>query len=289
MSLQELWLFKLIYCPSHHRVAQACHVLPIGESAICFRYTLIFISVYAGMISRPCNQPQPYADMHTSDRTRVRIWDLPTRIFHWLLVLVIAGAVITAKIGGDAMGWHFLFGYSIFALLVFRLLWGVLGGHWSRFGRFIYGPGTMLRYVRGKSHESGYLDVGHNPLGSLSVFALLGFLGVQVASGLVADDEIVNVGPLNKFVSADLAGQATSWHTTVGQYALYGLIALHIAAVIYYVVRKRNNVLGPMFTGDKILPSTTPPSSDGPAQRALAALLLGVCVGIVAWVVKLGA
>jgi cytochrome b len=221
-------------------------------------------------------------------RTPVRIWDLPTRLFHWFLVLAIAGAVISAKVGGNAMEWHFRFGYCIFALLAFRLVWGVIGGHWSRFVRFTYGPGAMLRYVRGQQRDGEHLDVGHNPLGSLSVFALLGIVILQVASGLVADDEIANVGPLNRFVSSDLAGQATSWHADVGQYALFGLIGLHIAAVLYYVLRKRNNVLRPMLSGDKVLPPTTPSSRDGLPQRVLAALLLCVCAGVVSWVVKLG-
>jgi cytochrome b len=218
----------------------------------------------------------------------VRVWDLPTRLFHWLLALAVVAAVVTANIGGNAMAWHFRLGYCIFALLAFRLFWGVVGGRWSRFASFVYGPGAVLRYLRGERRPGEHVDVGHTPTGSLSVFALLAVLAVQVATGLVADDEIDNVGPLNKFASSDLAGQATSWHADVGQWLIIALGALHVAAIVYYVARKGINLVGPMLGGDKRLPAGTPASKDGFAQRLLAAALLGGCAFVVAWVVKLG-
>jgi cytochrome b len=119
---------------------------------------------------------------------KVRVWDLPIRLFHWTLALSVVGSIVTAKIGGNAMIWHFRFGYLVFALLAFRILWGLVGGRWSRFSSFVYAPGTVLRYLRGQSRADEHHDVGHNPLGSFSVFALLGVLALQVASGLVADD-----------------------------------------------------------------------------------------------------
>jgi cytochrome b len=158
----------------------------------------------------------------------VRVWDLPTRLFHWLLALAVIGAVVTARMGGDAMAWHFRIGYCIFALLAFRLLWGVVGGRWSRFASFIHSPGAILRHLRGRRRDGEDLDVGHTPSGSLSVFALLAVLMLQVASGLVADDEIDNVGPLNKFVSSGLAGKASSWHVELGQWLIIALVALHV-------------------------------------------------------------
>ena len=150
--------------------------------------------------------------MSTTHTPRLRIWDLPTRLFHWLLAVSIIALVVTAKVGGNAMEWHFRLGYAVLALLVFRILWGLVGGRWSRFASFAYGPGTVLRYLRGRSRADEHHEVGHSPLGSLSVFALLGFLALQVATGLVADDEIATVGPLNRFVSGSLASQATGWH-----------------------------------------------------------------------------
>ena len=135
----------------------------------------------------------------------------------------------------------------------------------------------MLRYLRGRSRADEHHEVGHSPLGSLSVFALLGFLAFQVATGLVADDEIANVGPLNRFVSGSLAGQATHWHKDYGQWILLALVALHVAAIVYYLVRKKHNLVRPMIVGDKTLPSGTPASADSPGTRALALLLAVLC------------
>jgi cytochrome b len=223
-----------------------------------------------------------------SSLTPVRVWDLPTRVFHWVLALTIVGSVVSAKIGGNAMIWHFRFGYLVFTLIAFRVLWGLVGGRWSRFSSFIYAPGTVLRYLRGRSRGDEHHDVGHNPLGSFSVFALLGFLALQVASGLVADDEIANIGPLNRFVSGALAGQATHWHKDYGQWILLALVALHIAAILYYLLGRKNNLVRPMIVGDKALPTGTPAAMDSGATRLLALVLAALCAGGVGWVVSLG-
>ena len=218
----------------------------------------------------------------------VRVWDLPTRLFHWALALTIVGSVVSAKIGGNAMVWHFRFGYVVFGLVAFRVLWGLVGGRWSRFSSFIYAPGTVLRYLRGQSRAGEHHDVGHNPLGSFSVFALLTFLALQVATGLVADDEIANVGPLNRFVSGALAGQATHWHKDYGQWILLALVALHITAILYYLLGKKQNLVRPMIVGDKTLPAGTPAASDNAMTRLLALVLAALCAGGVAWVASLG-
>ncbi len=218
----------------------------------------------------------------------VRVWDLPTRLFHWVLALTIAGSVLSAKIGGNAMVWHFRFGYVVFALLAFRLLWGLVGGRWSRFGSFIYAPGTEWRYLRGEKPPGEHLDVGHNPLGSLSVFSLLAVLAVQVGTGLVSDDEIANLGPLNRFVSSDTGLAATGWHKQWGEWLILGLVALHVAAIAFYLLRRKTNLVRPMVLGDKSLPAGTPASADGWPQRLLALVLLALCSGLVTWVVRLG-
>jgi cytochrome b len=220
--------------------------------------------------------------------TAVRVWDLPTRTFHWLLALTIVASVASAKIGGNAMPWHFRFGYVVLALIAFRVLWGLVGGRWSRFSSFIYAPGTVLRYLRGQSRADEHHDVGHNPLGSFSVFALLGFLALQVASGLVADDEIANVGPLNRFVSGSLASQATHWHKDFGQWIVLALVALHVAAVLYYLLVRKKNLMRPMVVGDKTLPAGTPAAADGGATRLLALLVAALCAGAAGWVASLG-
>jgi cytochrome b len=220
--------------------------------------------------------------------TSVRVWDLPTRVFHWVLALTIVASVVSAKIGGNAMTWHFRFGYVVFALVAFRVLWGLVGGRWSRFSSFIYAPGTVLRYLRGESRSDEHHDVGHNPLGSFSVFALLAFLALQVASGLVADDEIANVGPLNRFVGSALASQATHWHKDYGQWILLALVALHILAILYYLLGKKKNLVRPMILGDKALPTGTPSATDTGATRLLALLVAALCAGGVGWVASLG-
>ena len=226
--------------------------------------------------------------MPDSTARPVRVWDLPTRLFHWLLALTIVGSVTSAQIGGNAMVWHFRFGFVVYTLLAFRLLWGLVGGRWSRFASFVYAPSTLLRYLRGQVRPGEHLDVGHNPLGSLSVFALLAILAVQVGTGLVADDEIANVGPLNRFVSSAVALAATSWHKDFGSSLIYVLVAMHIGAIVYYLRRRKTNLVRPMVDGDKLLAAGTPASADGLAQRLLAAVLLALCAGLVTWVVRLG-
>lgn len=217
----------------------------------------------------------------------VRVWDLPTRLFHWVLAAAVVGSVVSAKIGGAAMLWHFRFGYLVFALLVFRLLWGLLGGRWSRFASFLYSPAVTLRYLRGRAAPHERLDVGHSPLAALAVLAVLSVLAVQVATGLVGDDEIASVGPLNRYVSSATGLAATAWHKTWGQWTILGLVALHIAAVALYAWRGRN-LVAPMLHGDKSLPAGTPASDDALAMR-LRALVLALASALAVWaVVRLG-
>jgi len=216
----------------------------------------------------------------------VRVWDLPTRLFHWLLALTLIGSVVSAKIGGNAMVWHFRFGYLVLGLLAFRVLWGLVGGRWSRFSSFIFAPAALLRYLRGKPRPGERFDIGHSPLGALSVFALLALLAVQVGTGLIGDDEIANIGPLNRFVAVDTGLAATGWHKSWGQWLLLGAIGLHVAAIVVYQLR-RVDLLRPMWHGDKSLPASTPASADGLAQRMLALLLAAACAGGVAWLVAM--
>lgn len=223
-----------------------------------------------------------------TDKT-VRVWDLPTRLFHWLLASAIVISVFSAKVGGNAMLWHLRCGFLVFTLLAFRLLWGVFGGHWSRFASFIHAPGTVWRYLRGTTRPDESLDVGHSPTGALSVFALLAVLALQVATGLVADDQIASVGPLNRYVSGATASRASAWHSRWGQWIVIGLVALHVAAIAWYQVGRKTDLVGPMLSGDKTLAADTPASDDGPRQRLLALTLVVLCACGVAWVASLGA
>ena len=219
---------------------------------------------------------------------KVRVWDLPTRLFHWVLAIAVVALVITAKVGGNAMVWHFRLGYLVLGLLVFRLVWGLVGGRWSRFGSFIYKPTTTWRYLRAQGRSDEHLDVGHNPLGAFSVFALLAVLAGQLATGLVSDDEIANVGPLNRFVQSSTGVAANAWHKSWGQWLVIALVVLHVVAVLYYLWRKRIDLVRPMISGDKLLPAGTPGSADALPQRLLALVLAVLCGELVTWVVRLG-
>lgn len=213
--------------------------------------------------------------------TSIRIWDLPTRLFHWALAVCVVSLVVTAKM--NAMDWHFRLGYCVLALLVFRIVWGLVGGYWSRFKSFLFTPGQFARHLSGKEEHSA----GHSPLGALSVFALLLALVVQVATGLTSDDEISVSGPLTRFVSGDLVSTATWWHAKIGQYLLYVLVGLHVLAIAVYALRGKK-LVGPMVTGDKQLPATTRPSRDSAATRITALILLAAAGGLAWWVSTLG-
>lgn len=208
-----------------------------------------------------------------------RVWDLPTRLFHWLLAAAIIGLVLTGQIGGSWMEWHFRLGYSVLTLLLFRLVWGFIGGYWSRFTTFFYSPVTIWRYLRGEDKpEHG---VGHNPLGFLSVLGLLGFTALQVAAGLFSDDEIANSGPLSKFASGDWVSRATDYHTKVGKFILLALVLLHIAAIVVYKVKKGQNLVAPMVHGDKQTETGLASARDTAGTRLLALLVLLGCAGAI--------
>ncbi len=214
----------------------------------------------------------------------VRVWDLPTRLFHWALVVCIVGLVTTAQIGGNAMEWHFRFGYSVLTLLLFRLLWGFVGGHWSRFSTFLYSPASLLRYLRG--HEVDGQPLGHSPMGALSVFAILGLLLLQVGTGLFSDDEIAAVGPLSKLASGAVVSQLTHYHKDIGKVIVLILVLLHIGAIAFYRIKRKKDLIRPMLIGD--VSSATPQlaSRDDTGSRALAAVILLGSAGVVAALLK---
>lgn len=217
---------------------------------------------------------------------KVRVWDLPTRVFHWALVACVIGLAITGTVGGNAMVWHFRFGYTVLALLLFRIVWGLVGGRWSRFGAFIYAPQSVINYLKGQGKpEHG---VGHSPIGAGSVFAMLGFLVAQVGTGLLSDDEIAFAGPLTRFVSNATVSLTTNYHKNIGKWVLLALVVLHIAAIVYYLSRK-HKLVSAMLHGDKELVVQAPPSRDDTVSRVAAVLILAVCGGVAYWVSTLAA
>jgi cytochrome b len=209
------------------------------------------------------------------------IWDVPTRLFHWALVLLIAAAWWTAE--NDEIEWHVRAGMAVFMLLVFRLVWGVIGGSTARFGGFIKGPRAILTYLRGRypSH------VGHNPLGALSVIALLAAVAAIVGLGLVGiDEDGIAPGPLSHLVSDDLAEVAIELHEHEAFDALLVLVVLHVTAILFYAVAKRQNLIRPMVTGSGEIPAGVDPLRPAGAWRAAMALLTAFAA---AWWIWTGA
>ena len=213
----------------------------------------------------------------------VRVWDLPTRVFHWALVAAVIGLITSAQIGGEAMAWHFRFGYVVLSLMLFRIVWGLIGGHWSRFASFIYSPATILGYLKGQGRPEH--AIGHNPLGSLSVFAMLAILLLQVGSGLFSDDEIAAAGPLVKLASSTWVSLATHYHAEIGKLILIGLLVLHVGTIFYYRLKKGENLVKPMVDGDKETALAVASSRDDAKSRLLAGAIFLACAALVAGLV----
>ncbi|MFZ2311860.1 MAG: cytochrome b/b6 domain-containing protein [Methylobacter sp.] len=178
----------------------------------------------------------------------IHIWDLPHRLFHWLLAVSVTASYITAKIGGALIDWHGRLGIFILGLLVFRIVWGFIGSTHSRFATFFPTFSRLVAYLKGR-----WQGIGHNPLGGLSVIALLATLAVQVVTGLFANDDIAFEGPLFDFVDKSFSDQLTGWHNTVFDFLL-ALVVLHLVAIIFYRGVKKTNLVVPMLTGKKKIP-----------------------------------
>jgi cytochrome b len=209
---------------------------------------------------------------------KVRVWDLPTRLFHWALALCVLALAITGTVGGEWMVWHFRCGYGVLTLLIFRSLWGFAGGHWSRWSAFRLRPSDLLACLRRPSETA---QPGHSPLGSLSSLALLVVLSLQAASGLISDDEIATAGPFVPWVSSSLSAMATHWHTETGKLTLLFLVVLHVLAIWFYRRFKQIRLTHAMLTGDQVFPHSATASRDDGRSRLRGLLLWCVAVGLV--------
>jgi cytochrome b len=170
-------------------------------------------------------------------------------VFHWLLLGSVAGAVSSAQLAGNWMEWHSRLGATVLGLLAFRIVWGIAGPRYARFRSFLYGPRALVAHFK-SMRSSTVRHAGHSPSGGLSVFALLGVLLSLAVSGLFSSDSISTDGPLTRFVGEEAVSLATSIHSML-QWAIYGLVALHVAAVATYLVIKKEDLIGPMIHGDK--------------------------------------
>lgn len=213
-----------------------------------------------------------------------RIWDLPLRLFHWLLVGLMAFSWWSGE--NHQMDWHRLSGYCILGLLLFRLWWGVMGSRTARFAQFVRGPGAVVAYARTLGHRSGHAADGHNPLGGWSVVAMLAALVTMVVAGLFAVDvDGIESGPLADYISFDAGRTASEIHETVFN-AILALVALHVAAIVFYLGFKRVNLVRPMITGERAR-SASEEAVDVRWSPVLA--LVGIVIAAaVAWAVSKG-
>lgn len=209
------------------------------------------------------------------DPVEVPVWDGLLRTFHWSLVALVTAAIATGLAGGDWMAWHARAGQAIGALLVLRLSWGLWGSRYARFAQFWPTPARVIAYLRGR-----WQRLGHNPLGALSVLAVLALLIFQVLSGLVGNDEIAFTGPWAGAIDEELSLKLTTWHRLTAK-LLYAWIGLHLAAIAVHALVKRHPLVRAMWTGRQ------PGSAEGaaarvPAWRVVASLLLAAAAGAVA-------
>jgi cytochrome b len=208
----------------------------------------------------------------------VPVWDLPVRLFHWLLVALLGFSWWSAENGH--MDWHMRSGYAVLALVLFRIVWGFVGSTTARFVDFVRGPAEVLDHLRQLFARDAPPHAGHNPLGGLSVVLMLAVMLVQAASGLFASDDILTEGPLYRYVSGATAEWLTSIHRANFD-LLLALVVIHVAAIAFYRLYKRQDLVTPMVTGRKRLAAGTPTPRVGIRSPLIAAVVLAACAALV--------
>jgi len=214
----------------------------------------------------------------------MRVWDAPTRLFHWAIALLVLFSFVSVQ--ANWMPAHLISGYCVLALLLFRLVWGFAGSETSRFRQFLVSPATALRTLRAFRQPGPDTQIGHNPAGGWMVLALLLLLGVQVTSGLFNTEEYgadyAAAGPLVKYISKQTASLAGNVHA-INSNLLLTAIGLHILAIIAYVRLKKHDLVRPMITGIKRLPAATrQPRMVSPLRAVLVLGLAGLAVWVLA-------
>lgn len=209
------------------------------------------------------------------------VWDLPVRLIHWSLLVAVLGSWLTRELEGDWFVWHTRFGYAVLVLVVTRILWGFLGTRHARFASFVRGPGAVIEYLRGESRGT----VGHNPLGALMVLAMLAMLLAQAVTGLFANDQVFETGPLFGFVTIETSDRVTSIHKQLFDW-IVAAVAVHVAAALFYLWVRRDNLIKPMVTGYK--PGELVPQAERikGSKLWLAILIAASIGGVLAWIVR---
>jgi cytochrome b len=216
-----------------------------------------------------------------SNLISVPVWDVFVRVFHWSLVSLFIVSVATGKAGGSWIKWHMYSGYAILSLVIFRIVWGFVGGEYARFASFVASPLAAARYGASMLKRGAQHVISHNPLGGWMVVVLLLLLGLQAGLGLIGDDEIATTGPLSRYVALETAISAMSWHRRIGDVLLI-LVGIHIVAVLFHVFFKKEGLIRAMFSGRKELPEAL--AKEAQSARA-ASMGLGVSVFTVAVIV----
>ena len=225
--------------------------------------------------------------MKTTGLVAVPSWDLPVRIFHWLLVALFGAQLYSGTTGGNAMPWHLYGGYAVLTLVLFRVMWGFVGGGRARFSDFVSSPANALRYSKRLFSRQSSHAVGHNPLGGWMVLASLALLAVQAATGLFANDDIATEGPLAALVSKEVSDRITSIHK-LNLKLLLALVALHVAAVLYHRWAKKEDLIRAMFTGVKHVPEAVAAAAGATRHASywLAAILFAAAAAVVSLIVN---
>lgn len=221
--------------------------------------------------------------MSSTPLRKVTVWDAPTRLFHWSLVLLIAAAYLTAEFG--LIDWHFRAGYAIIALLLFRLAWGFVGSDTARFSRFLQNPLKAIQHLAHFTRRAPDTEIGHNAAGGWMVLVLLALLLIQVGTGLFSNDQVFSEGPLAKYVGSAMSDRLTGLHELNFNLILIAVI-LHVLAVMAYALVKRHDLVRPMVTGWKRLPESMP--APRMANAGLAVVLFAVAAGIAWFISTLG-
>lgn len=213
-----------------------------------------------------------------------RVWDLPVRIVHWLLVVGIAGSYVTHKLGVTYFRYHLWFGYLVVVLATFRVLWGFVGTRHARFASFLRGPRATGAYLLAMLRGVAPATPGHNPIGAWMVLFLLLALVAQGVTGLFANDEIFNTGPLYGYISDALSLRLTSWHRRLFDWILVAVV-LHILAVVGHRLLAGHDLIGPMFSGKKPASLVAEHEAISSSRLWLATLLLAAIAVTVTWFV----
>ena len=224
--------------------------------------------------------PANTASETTTKPRRVRAWDIPTRLFHWLLVTLIASAIISTKVGDPTMLWHKWNGYSILTLLVWRAIWGFVGGTTSRFAMFFPWPWRVFPYLVASIKGKAGHFLGHNPLGAIMIFLLMAAVIAQGTAGLMTTDDIIVSGPLASSAPEGWSSFA-SWYHARGFWVIASLVGLHILANLAYTFVKKDNLIGAMITGQKPAMDYSDAAEAKGGSLLRAALALALAAGLV--------